>query len=53
MSSVDAGDDLRREIRALLEESIPGDSAGLGPRLRKGALSFTHTCVAWLLGAKE
>lgn len=49
ISGSGAGDDARDRVRALLEESIPGDRAGLAPRLQRGVLSFTHTCVAWLL----
>lgn len=35
--------------RELIERTIPGDRAGLGPRIRGGKLGFTQTCVAWLL----
>ena len=49
MSVADADDSMRREVRALMLDSIKGDRAGLAPRLQQGVLSFTHTCVAWLL----
>jgi ubiquinone/menaquinone biosynthesis C-methylase UbiE len=49
MSYADAGDDTRQQVRSLLLDSIKGDRAGLAPRLQGGVLSFTHTCVAWLL----
>lgn len=49
MDFVDADEDRRRRVRELLEASIEGNTAGLGPRLREGRLVFTHTCVAWLL----
>ncbi len=51
MDFVDADAERRRKVRRLLEESMEGNAAGLGPRLREGRLVFTHTCVAWLLGA--
>jgi ubiquinone/menaquinone biosynthesis C-methylase UbiE len=49
MSYADAPDDKRQQVRSLLLDSIKGDRAGLAPRLQGGVLSFTHTCVAWLL----
>lgn len=49
MSYADASDETRQEVGSLLLESIKGDRAGLAPRLQGGVLSFTHTCVAWLL----
>jgi len=52
MAFVDAGGDLRKKVRGLLEGSIGGNRAGLGPRVRDGRLVFTHTCAAWLLGAR-
>jgi len=52
MAFVDAGEELRRRVRRLLEDTIEGNRAGLGPRVREGRLVFTHTCVAWLLVPK-
>ncbi len=49
MAFVDAGEACRKRVRRLLEDSIEGNTAGLGPRRREGKLVFTHTCVAWLL----
>jgi ubiquinone/menaquinone biosynthesis C-methylase UbiE len=49
MSYSDAGGETRRQVRSLLLEAIKGDRAGLAPRIQRGVLSFTHTCVAWLL----
>ncbi len=49
MRIVDAGEARRARVRRLLEGSIPGNKAGLGARVRDGRLTFTHTCVAWLL----
>jgi len=49
MSYVDSSNESRKQIWALLLDSIKGDRAGLAPRLQGGVLSFTHTCVAWLL----
>ena len=49
MAYTDATDDVRRTVRSLLTDSIPGDRAGLAPRSQGGVLSFTHTCVAWRL----
>jgi len=51
MAFVDADEARRRKVRELLEGSIEGNTAGLGPRVRDGNLVFTHTCVAWLLEA--
>jgi ubiquinone/menaquinone biosynthesis C-methylase UbiE len=51
MAFVDADEDRRNRVRKLLEDSIEGNAAGLGPRVRDGVLVFTHTCVAWLLQA--
>jgi len=53
MSVVDADDQARTEVRSLLLDSIKGDRAGLAPRLQNGVLSFTHTCVAWLLAPRS
>ena len=53
MAFVDADEGLRRKVRRLLEGSIEGNRAGLGPRVRDGRLVFTHTCAAWLLGVRE
>jgi SAM-dependent methyltransferase len=53
MSVADASDPARQQVRALLLNSIKGDQAGLAPRLQGGVLSFTHTCVAWLLAPKR
>ena len=36
--------------QTILEDTIEGNKAGLGPRIRDGRLVFTHTCVVWLLG---
>jgi ubiquinone/menaquinone biosynthesis C-methylase UbiE len=49
MSFVDASDGVVKKTRKLLEDSMEGNKAGLGIRERQGDLSFTHTCVAWLL----
>jgi ubiquinone/menaquinone biosynthesis C-methylase UbiE len=49
MSYADSSNETRQEVRSLLLDSIKGDRAGLAPRLQGGVLSFTHTCVAWLL----
>lgn len=52
MDAIGAPDDRRRKTRKLLEESIEGNKAGLGPRARGGKIGFNHTCVAWLLVPK-
>jgi len=52
MDFVDADEARRRRVRELLEGTIEGNTAGLGPRVREGRLIFTHTCVAWLLGPR-
>jgi SAM-dependent methyltransferase len=49
MSVAGAGDAEKQTLRSLLLDSIKGDQAGLAPRLQGGKLTFTHTCVAWLL----
>ncbi len=49
ISAASVGNEVRQQIRTLLVGSIPGDRAGLAPRVQSGVLSFTHTCVAWLL----
>jgi SAM-dependent methyltransferase len=49
MSGLDAEGETKEKVRRLIEDSIQGDKAGLAPRLRGGKLTFTHSCVAWLL----
>ncbi len=53
ISAASVGDEVRRQVRTLLVASIPGDRAGLAPRVQSGVLSFTHTCVAWLLTPRK
>lgn len=52
MDAIGAPEDRRKKTRKLLEESVEGNKAGLGPRLRSGKIGFSHTCVAWLLVPK-
>ena len=52
MAFVDPGDAVLRKTRKLMEESMEGNKAALGIRERGGELSFTHTCVVWLLAPK-
>lgn len=52
MAFVDPSDAVLKRTRKLMEESVEGNKAGLGIREREGELTFTHTCVAWLLTPK-
>ena len=52
MAFVDPGDAVLKKTRKLMEESMEGNKAALGIRERGGELSFTHTCVVWLLAPK-
>ena len=49
MAFVDPTEAVLRKTRKLMEDSVEGNAAGLGIRVRDGELSFTHTCVVWLL----
>jgi SAM-dependent methyltransferase len=49
MAGVQASDEVTRELRERVLGTVSGDRAGLAPRLHDGFLTFTHTCVAWLL----
>ncbi|HVR82746.1 MAG TPA: class I SAM-dependent methyltransferase, partial [Planctomycetota bacterium] len=53
MSGLDAQRETKEKVRGLIEDSIQGDKAGLAPRLRGGKLTFTHSCVAWLLSRRS
>ena len=53
MAFVDAGDDQRKKVRAMIEATMEDNGAGLGPRVHEGDLTFTHTCVAWLLTPRK
>ncbi|MHC4607086.1 MAG: class I SAM-dependent methyltransferase [Planctomycetota bacterium] len=47
---VDAPPDRREAVRKLMvEKAVPGNSAGIGARVRGEKVSFTHTCGIWLL----
>jgi SAM-dependent methyltransferase len=52
MDFVDADATTRRRVKRMLEDTADGNRAGLGVRTRGGELTFTHTCVAWLLTPK-
>lgn len=52
MDFVDADAAHRARVRRMLEETIEGNKAGLGPRRRGERLTFTHTAVAWRLVPK-
>lgn len=49
MSIVEVDAERKARVRRMLEETVEGNSAGLGPRVRNGKLTFTHTCIAWRL----
>jgi ubiquinone/menaquinone biosynthesis C-methylase UbiE len=49
MTSVGASGEVKRDLRERMLGTISGDRAGLAPRIHEGLLTFTHTCVAWLL----
>ena len=52
MAYVDPSEATLKKVRRMMDDSIEGNKAGLGIRDRGGQLSFTHTCVAWLLQPK-
>lgn len=53
MAPVDPDARTRATTRKLLEDSIDGDRAGLGVRMRGSKITFTHKCLALLVAPKK
>ena len=52
MDFIERDDARRKKVTTMLADTENGNKAGLGVRVRKGKLTFTHTCAAWLLTPK-